>query len=319
LKDLTTVEYKKIDANQFSWSVSRHELFVFCEKAYFCHYYGASGGFEEIAEAESRQIHLLKKMVDGKTWLQRLFSDTLSQIMLNNTGKIDSPILSSRMLKDVISTFNRQKKECIDEDWRNDHSKLNLLELYYGINKPESFFSYLRKQLQDIIQRFLSSGLTEILCDVKCLEWKRLINPESVNLNGLNVWLSPILVWGKNDNIMLLNITTNSSKMEKLQTHAALNSIFAQSRFHQSPSSTVSIFYDCFTGKIETISMDYDAISAIIVKINESAKAMLEKIYPGNYVLGMNFPVAELCKCKICRFQEYCIDTEQIVSATIPD
>lgn len=313
MKDLPPVEYKKIDANQFSWSVSRHELFVFCKKAYFCHYYGASGGFEEIAEAESRQIHLLKKIIDGKTWLQRLFSDTLSQIMLNNTGKIDSQILTSRMLKDVMSTFNRQKKECIDEDWRNDHSKLNLLELYYGFNKAEPFFSYLRKQLQDIIQKFFSSGLVEILCNVESIKWKRLKNPELINLNGLDAWLSPILVWGKNDNIMLLNITTDSSKMEKLQTHAALNSIFAQSRFHQSPSSTVSIFYDCFTGKIETISMDYDAISAIIVKINESANAMLEKICPGNYVLGTNFPITESGKCKECRFQEYCIDTLKVV------
>jgi hypothetical protein len=54
--------------NDFSWSKSRHEKFQDCRRAYFLHYYGSWGGWEDGAHPELRQLWVLKKLANRFHW-----------------------------------------------------------------------------------------------------------------------------------------------------------------------------------------------------------------------------------------------------------
>src|SRR5262249_895737 len=55
-------------SNDFSWSKSRHEKFQDCRRAYYLHYYGSWGGWEDGAHPELRQLWVLKKLANRFHW-----------------------------------------------------------------------------------------------------------------------------------------------------------------------------------------------------------------------------------------------------------
>ncbi len=54
--------------NDFSWSKSRHEKFQDCRRAYYLHYYGSWGGWEDAARPSARQLWVLKKLANRFNW-----------------------------------------------------------------------------------------------------------------------------------------------------------------------------------------------------------------------------------------------------------
>jgi hypothetical protein len=54
--------------NDFTWSKSRHEKFQDCRRAYYLHYYGSWGGWEDQAPADTRQLWVLKKLANRFNW-----------------------------------------------------------------------------------------------------------------------------------------------------------------------------------------------------------------------------------------------------------
>jgi hypothetical protein len=302
-------DYKKIAANNFSWSIFRSDLFHFCEKAYFYHYYGANGGAEESSDADSRQLHLLKKIINGDFWVRSLFTDALVQQLLNSSGHKPGASFARELLHRIMSEFNRQKHDCELQQWQFDHNKLNLLEIYYGIKQPESYFAGLRQNAHNAAQLFLNGGLSEILIKINALQWKRITIPILFDYDGQSIWLAPDLIWDKNDNIVLLHIIANSSNSVKLQHFAALDTMFAANYFRRPPESIVSIFYNLHTGNSDTVVPSQSDINEICSKIRTDNIAMHSKISDTNQVQGVNFLSVNSSQCNSCRFKEYCINS----------
>ncbi len=68
--------------NDFSWSKSRHDKFVECQRAYYLHYYGSWGGWDERADPATRQLYILKKLNSRFTWAGGVTHDAIKQALL---------------------------------------------------------------------------------------------------------------------------------------------------------------------------------------------------------------------------------------------
>jgi len=54
--------------NEFTWSISRHQKFAECRRAYWFHYYRSWGGWEPDAPAWKRELYVLKQLGNRFTW-----------------------------------------------------------------------------------------------------------------------------------------------------------------------------------------------------------------------------------------------------------
>lgn len=54
--------------NEFSWSVSRDDIFQKCHRMYYFQYYGSWGGWDIDADNRTRMIYILKQLQNRQMW-----------------------------------------------------------------------------------------------------------------------------------------------------------------------------------------------------------------------------------------------------------
>lgn len=71
----------RVLTNDFSWSKSRHEKFSECLRAYYLHYYGSWGGWQDDAHPDVRQLYILKKLSNRFTWAGSVVHGTIRDVL----------------------------------------------------------------------------------------------------------------------------------------------------------------------------------------------------------------------------------------------
>jgi PD-(D/E)XK nuclease superfamily len=99
--------------NDFSWSKSRHEKFSECLRAYYLHYYGSWGGWEDQAPEEVRALYILKKLHNRFTWAGGVVHETIKRVLHTlRAGRTVDPEMS-------IAWAHRLMRE----DWKHSSSR----------------------------------------------------------------------------------------------------------------------------------------------------------------------------------------------------
>ena len=298
-------DHKIIKADNFSWSIARQELFNFCERACFYHYYGAAGGFDSYAEPDARKLYLLKKLIPGKLWIDNIFSKILRDTLLLSGIFKTSQDMLNEFSRRLIREFHLGRRIVNAKEWQQDPGKLNLLELYYNEVSPDEYFAVQWNLLESFFKSFSVSNLPGILHKVDSLNWKRISVPASFAVGKLQLWLAPDLIWQDGNCISFLDISGSGQHQDKRNTYAVLNAIMAEEKFKISPDKTISIFFNAATGKTEIPSLETLNISRTLEDISNGASRMLEKISPDGTVQGVNFSRSE-DNCSKCKFREFC-------------
>ena len=298
-------DFKVIKAENFSWSVARRELFAFCERACFYHYYGATGGFDGYSDPESKKLYRLKKLVPGKLWLDNIFSKSLRETLMQSGSAKTTADMTVEFSRRLIREFHLGRRSVESKEWQSDPGKLNLLEIYYNEVSADKYFSAMWTALQTRFKQFSSSNLPGILHKVDKLDWKMISVPASFGIGGLQLWIAPDLVWQDGDCISILDLNGSGQSEERRNTYAALNVIFAGDKFGASPEKVISLFYNDATGQTELHGLEALNISLALESISASSAKMLEKISADGTVQGINFADSEH-NCARCRFREFC-------------
>lgn len=301
-------DHKTIKADNFSWSIARQELFNFCERACFYHYYGASGGFDSYAEPDVRKLYLLKKLIPGKLWIDNIFSKTLRGMLLQSGMFKTSQDMLKEFSRRLIREFHLGQSAVTAKEWRQDPGKLNLLELYYNEAPPDEYFAVYWNLLESFFKSFSASNLPETLCKVDSLDWKRIAIPADFAIGKLQLWLAPDLIWQNGDSISFLDINGSGQHQNKHNTYAVLNAIMAEEKFRTQPDKTISIFFNAVTGKTEIPGVETLNISRTLEDISACVSRMLEKVSPDGTVQGITFFRSEV-NCAKCKFREFCRST----------
>ncbi|MEI8245877.1 MAG: hypothetical protein WCI51_08610 [Lentisphaerota bacterium] len=296
---------KAIKADNFSWSVARRELFAFCERACFYHYYGAAGGFDGYSDPEIKKLYLLKKLIPGRRWLDNIFAKSLRETLMES-GRAKTPAdMTGEFSRRLIREFHHGRRTVEAGEWQNDPGKLNLLELYYNEISADKYFAAMWTDLETRFKIFSAANLPSILHKVDKLDWKIIPVPVSFAIGRLQLWIAPDLVWQDGDCITILDMNGGGQSEERRNTYAALNVIFAEDKFIISPEKVISLFYNNATGQTELHSLEALNISMALENISASAAKMLEKISADGTVQGINFAGSEQ-NCARCRFREFC-------------
>ena len=285
-----------IDNHDFSWSLSRESLFAFCPRAYFYHYYGSTGGFEQFSGAEL--LYQLKKLQSLDLWINSICTEALREIFYENPENFNIHKAAKRYFHQGVRSISMR-------EWRDDPQKLNLFELYYGLEEINELIERGSSFLEKSIDMLIESGLLDYLQGIPYLDRKTFSFPVCTNIGKIKIWFAPVLVWQEDG--LLKFLTLNNGYSDKIKTHysAALHKIYAFNNLRIKPERVVTLNFDLITGETTALSDEEINVSELIKHVKDSTAEMLSLLTNQRDVLEDNFSKNEN-NCAKCKFQKYC-------------
>lgn len=117
--------------NEFSWSKSRHDLFVSCRRKYFFHYYGSWNGWKREADERTRQIYYLKKLQSRQMWIGSVVHKYIENLLKTyrsgetacDQGRWEANLLSTLRQEFVLSrsgNWSAMKWRLFEHEYETD-------------------------------------------------------------------------------------------------------------------------------------------------------------------------------------------------------
>ena len=284
------------DEKEFSWSLSRESLFVFCPRAYFYHYYGSQGGYEQFSDSEL--LYQLKKIIPLDLWINLICVETLREFFYEKPDDFDIHKCSKRLYHQGIRSVTTR-------GWAKDPQQLNLFEIYYGIAEINELIDYGARLLKSYIDNLVESGLVSYLEEIPYLHRKTFAFPASTNIGRIKVWISPVLVWLEDGLLKFLTLNNGSSNARRAHSTAVLHKIYAYNSLRMQPERVVTLNFDLSNGETSALSDDDINVSETINKVRDSSSQMLGLLTDHNAVFEGNF-AQNTKNCSKCKFKKYC-------------
>ena len=285
-----------IDEHEFSWSLSRENLFTFCPRAYFYHYYASSGGFEQFSDAE--QLYQLKKIQSLDLWINSICSEVLRDFFYENPENFNIHRAAKRY-------FNQGVRSISLREWRADPQRINLFESYYGLVEINELIEHASKLLEKSIESLIESGLVDYLREIPYLDRKNILFPVCTNIGKIKIWCSPVLVWQEDGLVKFLTLNNGASDKIKAHYTAGLHKIYAFNDLRIKLERVVTLNFDLSSG--ETIAFPDEEInlSKLIDYVKDNAGKMLLLLTDHKSAFEGNFS-RSIDNCVKCKFQKYC-------------
>ena len=176
-------------ANELTWSVSRDRLFRTCRRAYYYHYYGSWGGWEDGADEGVRKLYVLKNITTLEMWGGSVVHDTIAEALRRFELK-RVPIKAGELQARARQKLRHGWSESVDREWIDAPKKTNLHGLYYGNGRtlPRERTDKLKDRVYSCLAAFAESEILREVLSVSPLNWKPIDQLDSLVMDGLKVW-----------------------------------------------------------------------------------------------------------------------------------
>ena len=228
--------------NEFTWSVSREQLFRHCPRAYYYNYYGSWGGWNKDAPARTRQLYILKNIKTMILWSGSIVHDTIKEVLDEYARSQRMPTLPQ------LQEHARQKMragwvESTSKTWKKYPKKTNLFELFYGNGKslPAEMTSKIKTRIFDALANFYQCAVVKEILATPYLQWKPVDVLDSFKVNEFKIWCA--IDFAYIDSSQILNIIdwkTGQEHRETLRQQLGCYAIYAMEKW-QLPIERISL------------------------------------------------------------------------------
>ena len=286
--------------NSFSWSFSRYNLFNFCERAYYYHYYESWNGWDHYAFNESKKAFRLKHLLSKKMWLRRILRKSLVNAI--NTKPLSNKSLAVEFKHQLCKILFADINSIHSEEWRDDPKKICIDELYYGKNTQDQITDWIKSETKNRVDILANSKLLHGLSNVPYSAFSATSTPISFNVNSVKIWSSPDLIWNHHGKTNILNL----NDWKGWSFLGGLYTLYAQLQLNYTPNNIVchSIFFNednCFS--VYGIRSPKEIINLIM----DSSEKMQSRLTHNKRAYTANFQkTTEQKKCERCHFRAIC-------------
>ncbi len=298
--------------NQLTWSVSRHQLFRTCERAYFYQYYGSWGGWEDHAPQRTRQLYVLKNIRSLPMWGGSIVHEVIAEA-LTRFARTGATIKTGELQARGRQKLRSGWIEAVRGEWRRRPKKTNLLELYYGNGKnlPAEDTERIKERVYSCLQAFAESAVLREIQTVPYVNWKPVDALDSFSLDGLKVWCAiDFACIGPDGNLRIVDWKTGREDPSSLETQLACYALFAQQAWY-APLDGMRL-EGVFLGDAARVS-EYPIRPELLVATKDlivsSAADMRAKLtnVRNNEAREADFPCCESpAVCRRCNYREVC-------------
>lgn len=303
--------------NEFSWSVSRNNLFNECKRKYYYNYYGSWGGWDKnIPEEVVRKLYVLKNLQMRWMWKGNVVHHEIERILkeLVSTEKL-IPIEKS---KERVTKLMREGFKSSREGKYWDHngslkSELALFEHEYNSDTPDETWKKNYDETILCIENFYTSDILETM---QSLSKDNVITIESMKPCNLSFseerfFAKPDLAYRLDDRLQIVDWKTGSADADDFQFK--VYTIYAIEELGFELENIDVIEYNLVHDK-KTLhnfnAEDIEGTKQIIIDSIDKMKSYLSDPEE-NIAIMTDFERTEDSKtCNWCNFQKICFDLD---------
>lgn len=303
--------------NEFSWSVSRNNLFNECKRKYYYNYYGSWGGWDKnIPDEVVRKLYVLKNLQMRWMWKGNVVHHEIERILkeLVSTGKL-TPIEKS---KERVTTLMRDgfKSSRDGQYWNHNGSLKFVLALFEHEYATETSDEIWKKNYDETITCLENFYSSDILETVQSLSKEDVITIESMKPSNLSFseerfFAKPDLAYRLDDRLQIVDWKTGNADADDFQFK--VYTIYAIEDLGFELENIDVIEYNLVHDKKTLHNFNAEDIKetkSIIIKSIDAMKSYLSDPEE-NIALMTNFERTEDSKtCNWCNFQKICFDLD---------
>ena len=284
----------------FSWSIRRQEMWNFCRRCYFLHYYGARGGHDADASPELRNLHEMRSLLSESGYLLRLVGSALRRAFYTPHESEDPefPETNSSLTHAAMTRFRREFHRMLLGEFRCDHAAPMLESLYYpDPGGPGAVRERLERRLRHALEA-LESGVWPMLARTRFLYRRAIDSPLEVTIpGGLRCYTVPILAFQEKGALSFVEGSGTDAT-------ALLLRLYAMNVLHVPPERVRTFELVPEEGALRESGVELN-VSRTLREIRAGAAEMLDLLRPSGEVSLDDFPPRREA-CSRCRFRAFC-------------
>jgi hypothetical protein len=301
--------------NDFTWSKSRHEKFSDCRRAYFLHYYGSWGGWENGASAEARQLFTLKRLANRFNWAGNVvhahIRDALRNIQAQRALDTEAIIERAHRLMQRDWAYSRSKSYWEEGKRRPDFT--GLVEHEY--DEPVASEEWRRnwETVEQGLRWFLASSWVERARALEPHQWLEVdegAQKSNFDMQGVKVFAIPDFAFRDAAGRITVVDWKTGKMRDGYEDQVVGYALYLAHRYRVSPESVRCLLVFVNQGEEVEVRVDAATVKRYLLHFEESVRAMQALLVNAAQNVPLDaaqFPKTEdLTQCARCAFRRSC-------------
>ena len=284
---------------EFSWSLARWRLFLYCHRAYYFHYHASWMGWEVARAGEKAALaYQLKKALPVRDLAFEVFVETVRGWWVDNRMDTWKGKCPYGLVSEALRVGIRRLEE------------VPALEVARGVATPDEAARGFAVELKELAADVAKSPVADILSSVQPIAMVARGRREPFLLDGLKVWASPLAIWRDDGTVKVLNFFRGDVEPEHVVLKNSVDAIYAEKTAKTAISGVSIDSMGVVLGSNGGIVADRLGEPETRALIANSAKEMLSLTSLETDVRESLFaPSGHPEKCDGCRFMPLCEPT----------
>lgn len=301
--------------NDFSWSKSRHEKFSGCRRAYFLHYYGSWGGWENGASEEARQLFTLKRLANRFNWAGNVVHAHIRDVLRNIQAEraVDGEAVLRRAHQQMQRDWVYSRGKSYWEEGKRRPDFTGLVEHEYDEPVPAEEWKRNWQTVEQGLRWFLASAWVERARALRADQWLEVdegAQKSNFDLQGVRVFAIPDFVF-RDDEGRITVVDWKTGKMrEGYEDQVVGYALYLAHRYRVPPESVRCLLVFVNQGEEVEVRVDQNTLERYRVLFEESVRSMQALLL--NAAQNVPADAAEFAKtedlteCARCAFRRAC-------------
>ncbi|UDQ97102.1 hypothetical protein AAEX28_08630 [Lentisphaerota bacterium WC36G] len=306
-------QFSSLATVPFSWSIQRKNIYEYCQRKYFLHYYASSNGYDKNNCSElERELYLLKNLKPLHYMIKEVFLEVLKNELQTFCGKMNV----KKIVKNIYKTAKKELLKRLQQ--ANDYQKVvnepkhyAIHECFYCVYSVGEIKKIALNELDLLVKNFCSENnqFFEDLIMAKNGDVKFHDNIDSFMLSKTLIWVAPDLIYESKGVLHCLNL--KFGKYSVMNAFTFQNSLILLYLMNNFPTFKDKILLQNFyyqNNDLKSYStIDFDG-NKLAIQLDASIET-LRQIANKNILSVNDFAKFDLDKdlsCNNCNFKSFC-------------
>lgn len=308
----TTQRVKVNKFTEFTWSISRNNLYDWCKRKYYLNYYGA----RRVREAKDRAVSAvwwLKQAVPRNVWIGTVLHDIAQRALQACRGGREIP--AAQLVEDATAYY-RGGALASKRGVKFDGQWVSLVEDIYPDTPPSIDIDEAEMRVRDLTQNFIESEAYDYIKGLPANAIMEIDQPfqtfilkDVPILGSLRVFAVPDVLLRSNNEIKIIDWKTGNVESQGINMQAGIYRLYAHLKY-DSPEEQITVHIaDLNTGQNVPPPGGTPTLAEAETFMRSSIQSMLDNMDDIHYntVSIRNYPMTpDTGKCQHCNFKRIC-------------
>lgn len=292
--------------NTFSWSQARDNIFRECLRKYYYNYYGSWGGWEVVADPETREIYILKQLKNRQMWAGERVHDCIERTIKNLHRKIE-PLSLERAIEITINMMRSDFASSRKYNYRSAPKTCALFEHEYELPITNDQWRQNAEHVKTCLKNFYQSETYAMIKDLKPEDFFESEEFSSFQFEGTKINVKLDFSYRNKEELFIYDWKTGKYQDEDNNIQLACYALYAQEKGKFSSITTYQ--YNLASNTVYSFPYDNNIIEGVKDYMRGSIRDMQEllKDRADNLAVLDSFDKVETpYNCRYCNFQKVC-------------